>query len=288
MTPLASNGLLLASLLGTAPEAVAPSRSPRPNVLIFLADDMGPGDTRSYDPACPIPTPHLDRLAEEGLRFLDAHSPSSVCSPSRYGLLVGRYCWRTRLRTGVLQPGARPLLEANERTLASMLRGEGYRTACIGKWHLGLRRAEAGGEEAGPVVDGPLQHGFDEFFGVEGNLSDRWPKSFLDGTAVRAAPESGWNPRAVEPAYLERAQAFLHSHLSADPGRPFFLYYSPNANHKPYVPAERLAGQRVAGATGEGPRADMVLGNDRALGALLATLAEYDALDRTLDRKSVV
>jgi len=108
------------------------------NIVIVLADDLGYGDVHCYDPEhSKIPTPNLDRLAAEGMRFTAAHSPSAVCSPTRYGLLTGRYPWRSRLQRGVLQPYDLPLIASNRLTLPALLRAQGYHTACIGKWHLG-------------------------------------------------------------------------------------------------------------------------------------------------------
>src|SRR5438270_691880 len=115
----------------------AEDASARPNIVLILADDLGYGDPRCYNPASQIPTPHIDRLAKQGMRFTDAHTPSAVCTPTRYGILTGRYCWRSSLKKGVLD-GYSPLLsEPGRCTIASLLKQQGYTTACIGKWHLG-------------------------------------------------------------------------------------------------------------------------------------------------------
>ena len=111
----------------------------QPNVVVILADDFGYGDLAIQNPDSRIPTPHLDRLASDGARFTDAHSPSAVCTPTRYGLLTGRYCWRTRLKSGVLfPPKDQPLIEPGRATLAKLLKESGYDTAAVGKWHLGI------------------------------------------------------------------------------------------------------------------------------------------------------
>ena len=120
----------------------------KPNIIYILADDMGYGDMGCNNPGGKIPTPHLDRLAAEGMRFTDAHASSSVCSPSRYALLTGRYCWRTPLKSSVLWPWDPPLIEADRLTAAKLLNQQGYRTACIGKWHLGWEWATKDGKPA--------------------------------------------------------------------------------------------------------------------------------------------
>ena len=117
----------------------------KPNIIYILADDMGYGDLGCNNPDSQIPTPNLDRLASQGMRFTDAHAGSSVCTPSRYNVLTGRYCWRSRLKEGVTDGYAAPLIEADRLTIASMLKARGYRTACIGKWHVGLTLHDSAG-----------------------------------------------------------------------------------------------------------------------------------------------
>ncbi len=109
-----------------------------PNIIIVLADDMGYGDVQSFNPDSEIPTPNLNRLSEQGIMFTDAHTPSSICTPTRDGLLTGRYCWRTFLKRGVLKGYDSPLIEEDRITIAAYLKEKGYRTGIIGKWHLGL------------------------------------------------------------------------------------------------------------------------------------------------------
>src|SRR5262249_17747087 len=153
---------------------------PRPNIVVILADDLGYGDLGCYNHASKIPTPHLDRLAAEGVRFTDAHTPSSVCSPTRYALLTGRYAWRSALKTGVLAPWDWPLIERDRLTVAMLLRQQGYRTACIGKWHLGWQWPTRDGQlpRVGadrlsnvdftrPIMEGPTTRGFDLYFGID-------------------------------------------------------------------------------------------------------------------------
>ena len=154
-----------------------------PNIVLILADDMGFGDVQSLNPESKIPTPNLDRLATEGMTFLDGHSLSAVCTPTRYGLLTGRYCWRTRLKNGVLGGYSKPLIEKERPTIASMLKKKGYRTGAVGKWHLGMELpttsddantnkwdGDPGIDFAGVITDSPIHHGFDYYFGVSASL----------------------------------------------------------------------------------------------------------------------
>ena len=166
-----------------------------PNIVLILADDLGYGDVSAYNPSSKAPTPHIDRLAEQGVRFLDAHAPAAVCVPTRYGLLTGRYPLRTELPWR-----ERALIEQGRTTLASLLRDNGYRTAMVGKWHLGFD----GGHE-GPSFSnlrgGPVDRGFDSFFGLASSL-DQPPYFFIRGRAaveppsetVEASATPGWSP----------------------------------------------------------------------------------------------
>ena len=149
----------------TLPAASPPVGASRPNILYILADDLGYGDVHCLNPERgKIPTPNLDRLAGQGMRFTDAHSGSAVCTPTRYGILTGRYAWRSRLQSGVLLGFDPPLINKGRLTVPGLLKQHGYQTACIGKWHLGLTFAEAGNQTndlTQPIQDGPTTRGFD-------------------------------------------------------------------------------------------------------------------------------
>ncbi|HOW84606.1 MAG TPA: arylsulfatase [Candidatus Aminicenantes bacterium] len=190
--------------------------SRRPNIVVIMADDMGFGDAGCYNPASLIPTPHIDRLASEGARFTDAHSPSSVCTPTRYGLLTGRYAWRTWLRRGVIGGYTPPLIEPARPTIASVLGSHGYRTGFFGKWHLGLGWTRANGFVPGwkdaermfrgswqdpapstglnvdftkPVHGGPAALGFDEAFFTAACSTIDGPFTFIENDRVTVIPD---------------------------------------------------------------------------------------------------
>ncbi|MEM9160491.1 MAG: sulfatase-like hydrolase/transferase, partial [Verrucomicrobiota bacterium] len=163
--------------------ALSKAAEPLPNIIYILCDDLGYGDVGICNPDGKIPTPHMDRLGREGMVFTDAHSGSSVCTPTRYGILTGRYAWRSRLKRGVLGGYSKHLLEPGRMTVASFLRNHGYHTAYIGKWHLGWDWHLTGGTDGGeglsenktvdytkPVKNGPNDNGFDYAYGHCGSL----------------------------------------------------------------------------------------------------------------------
>jgi arylsulfatase A-like enzyme len=285
----------------------------RPNFVVILADDLGWGDAHCYNPSSRIPTPNLDRLASQGMRFTDAHSPSAVCTPTRYGLLTGRYAWRTRLKNGVLWGYSPPLIEPGRTTLASLLQAQGYETAAIGKWHLGLgwptRERMDFGDRAEPAADplaidysrpftaGPLTVGFGSFFGIPASL-DMVPYLFIENDRVVCPPTnrvagsahqrqggggfwregpiaSGFSHEGCLPELIDRAQRFLGRQSKR---RPFFLYLPLTAPHDPWVPVASFRGRSGAGAYG-----DFVAQVDAGVGEILRTLKE-----RGLDRNTLV
>jgi arylsulfatase A-like enzyme len=182
-----------------------------PNVVVIIADDLGFGDISCYNKESKINTPNIDQLAERGMIFTDAHAASSVCTPSRYGLLTGRYCWRTRLKKRVLYGYEPPLIEAERLTIASMFKQKGYTTACIGKWHLGLgfsakqnntidfnhplpwKDADRNFEEkidfSQPIKGGPIDLGFDYFFGTTSSSTSQPPYAFIENNHFLEIPK---------------------------------------------------------------------------------------------------
>ena len=303
--------LILIMVACTAP-LVAQS-APPPNIVLILADDLGYGDPGCFNDASKIPTPHIDRLAAEGLRLTDAHSPSSVCTPTRYGILTGRYAWRTKLKRGVLWPWDPPLLEHDRLTLPELLRDEGYRTACIGKWHLGWdwpidqdahitdvfkghtipAKRRAGFAKridwSRPTRGGPLAHGFDHYFGDD--VPNFPPYAFIQDDRVTAKPTvskpkgmfghagpatPGWDLSVVLPTLAQRAASWIDS-LGDEPTKPFFLYVPLTAPHTPIATSPHMRGKSKAGDYG-----DFVHEVDWTVGQILAALDRTQLAENTL------
>ncbi len=296
----ACSGLLAGLACSKPTERTNPGSGLAPNVILVVADDLGQGDLRAYRPGSAIPSPNVDRLAREGMRFTDAHSPSSVCSPARYAIMTGRYAWRAGSDGRALQYFDPPLIEAGRLTLPELLRRAGYATAAVGKWHLGLdvpaigagyarmrgRRLPADPDFSAEVEGGPLDRGFDSYFGaqlssVRAFIRDRHfvgtPRLSPDGEDFRVA---GW--RSTQRGKLQLAEALevIERLQAATPRRPFFLYFAPQYPHKPFAPAVQVAGTPVRGTSGAGRRGDLVVELDVVLGTLLDRL---DALDLARD-----
>lgn len=300
--------LLLPALLLVASgcsSPAAPQAQRLPNVVILYADDLGYGDVSCYNPDSRIRTPHIDRLAREGMRFTDAHSSSGICTPSRYALLTGRHHWRKFHE--IVDSFGPPVIEQERLTMPEMLRTHGYRTACFGKWHLGwdwdaIRRPGAklrteGGKSLGyspdafdwsrPIPGGPLAHGFDSYFGDD--VPNFPPYAWIEGDRLPVAPTEpyaadpvpsegqaegrpgpmvrGWRQDEVMPTLQRRAVAWIEEQSRT--GSPFFLYFPFTSPHAPIVPTAAFAGASDAGAYG-----DFVVQSDAVVGAVL------DALDR--------
>lgn len=277
--------VLFCVTLSAGIETAAASPRARPNIVYILADDLGYGDVQVLNPdRGRIPTPNLDRLASQGMIFTDAHSGASVCTPTRYGLMTGRYSWRTRLQQGVLNGGSEePLIAPDRLTVASFLRNQGYATAVIGKWHLGFR-TEAGADSTpapqglpvgaplgARIAGGPVERGFDYFWGCS---NARTMASLIENDrVVELLPPVDMSPRLMQRTvdYLrERAPA-------AKAGSPFFLYVALTSPHLPLVPAPEWQGSSPLGRYG-----DFVLQMDAEVGRIVATLDELGLSDDTL------
>ncbi len=276
----------------------------KPNLVYILADDMGYGDLSCLSSESKIRTTHLDRLRAGGMAFTDAHSTSAVCTPSRYSLLTGRYNWRSTLKSGVTWGYSEALIEEGRLTVGEMLRREGYRTACFGKWHLGWTwgragRAEretegggSGGEDVDfskPITNGPTTRGFDHFFGIAASL-DMPPYVYVEDDRPTAEPDhvtadkgmAFWRegPTApdfvheeVLPTLTERAVRFIGEQKDA----PFFLYLPLAAPHTPILPTPEFRGQ-----SGTNDYGDFCLQVDDTVGQVMDALEENGLTEHTI------
>ena len=187
--PFRKLGILLIASAGCLP---AHSKN-NTNIIFILADDLGYGDVSCLNPGSRIETPNIDRIAEQGIRFTDAHSSSAVSTPTRYGILTGRYSWRSPLKQGVMNGYSEPLISSSRTTMASVLKQQGYRTACIGKWQLGWKWQLSGPNPedvnfSKPIINGPVTLGFDEFFGISASL-DMPPYVYVENDRVTGLPD---------------------------------------------------------------------------------------------------
>src|ERR1051325_228883 len=262
----------------------------KPNIVIILADDLGYGDLGCYNKDSKIPTPNLDKLATQGMRFTDAHSPSAVCSPTRYGLLTGRYPFRSPLKKGVVAPWGAPIIEQDRLTLPEMLRRAGLRPALIGKWHRGWTWATKDGKAAAsgkdslsnvdftkPIANGPTTRGFDYYFGVD--LPNFPPYCFIENDRTLGIPSvkstleinrpgpmlPGWKQVEILPEQSRRCVKYIEE--AAKEAKPFFLYVPLTSPHYPVVPAKEFQGKSKAGDYG-----DFVAQTDAVVGDILRAL----------------
>ncbi|MFK7847349.1 MAG: arylsulfatase [Rhodothermales bacterium] len=268
----------------------------QPNIILILADDMGFGDPGSYNPASKVPTPNIDRIAEEGIRLTDAHSPSAVCTPTRYGVLTGRYAWRTQLKKGVLWGYSPNLIDTARVTVASMLQEKGYQTGGVGKWHLGLGEADTT-DYFVDLTPGPVDHGFDYYYGIPASL-DMQPYVYFENEQVVETPteevafsahrrqEGGgfWRAGPVAPSFkhinvlpdiTQKAVDFIESE-AADPD-PFFLYIPLSAPHTPWLPTAPFKD-----ASGAGYYGDFATQVDWSVGEVLKALDRLSITENTL------
>jgi arylsulfatase A len=286
---------LLCLLLGAASLHVPAATAPKPNIVYILADDLGYGDVQALNPERgKIKTPHLDRLAAQGMTFTDAHSGSSVCTPTRYGLLTGRYAWRTRLQRGVLDGTDDPPLIAEGRlTVPAFLRLHGYATAAIGKWHLGFlserpaaaaaatppaaarknksKMGEAGLPVGARIIGGPITRGFDYFWGCSNART-------MSGLIENDRVVENLPPIEMLPRLERQAVAYVADHAAAaKAGKPFFLYVPLTSPHTPILPTPEWQGSSGLGAYG-----DFMMQTDAVVGKILAALDTHGLAENTL------
>lgn len=305
----------LAAVTGALAACMLTAEAATPNILLLYADDMGYGDLAIQNADSKIPTPFLDQLAREGMRFTDGHSSSGICTPSRYAMLTGRHHWRKF--HGIVGPLGESVFDDEEYTLGEMLQSAGYDTACIGKWHLGWdwsairypdakpvedpqrRNRQVWGHEAfdwsKPVPDGPLAHGFDHYFGdavinfppyawINDDRLVEPPDTLLNITAktkegnweARPGPaRSDWDFYEVLPTLTQKAVSWLENRK--DQAKPFFLYFPLPSPHAPIVPTDEFDGTSQAGAYG-----DFVVQSDWSCGQLIKAVESAGLTKDTL------
>lgn len=276
----------------------------KPNIILMFIDDLGIGDVSCYNENSQIHTRCIDRLAAEGIRFTDAHATSALCTPSRYGLLTGRYNWRSCLKKLVYVQSEDNMIEEGRLTLASMLKEQGYQTACIGKWHLGMQWVHTGDgpydvDYSKPYKMGPNDFGFDYFFGLMASLSQppyvylendhamdvpdtvsgvqpdmlfncKYNQTWLPGPAV-----SGFDVRNVVPDCQKKVLEQIDKFTETE--KPFFLYYPTPAVHVPLLPSPEFEGK-----SGIGPYGDFVLQTDAMVGEIMDKLEEKGIAENTM------
>jgi len=261
----------------------------KPNIIVILADDLGYGSLHCYGGER-LQTPAIDRLAREGRRFTNAYAPGSVCSPTRYAVMTGRYLWRTRYSDGVGLGAADPCVIENSRlTLGSLAQGQGYRTAAIGKWHLGLGAAAKTDWNA-PLSPGPLQVGFDYFFGMAANVNNR-PDAYIENDQIldrtpgqlvaiegrgKDQKTVGVSPVRQPDQVMTRLTEKAVQWIGDNRDHPFFLYYAPNAVHEPVTPSAKFTGSPF------GKYGDFIQELDGSVGQILAALEKHQMLSNTL------
>lgn len=286
---------ILQSLLAGSVLAI-PSTEKRPNIIFILADDMGYGDVAALNSEGKIKTPQLDRMISQGATFTDAHSSSSVSTPTRYGVLTGRYNWRSTLKSDVLFGYDKSFIPLTRTTMASKLKEQNYTTACIGKWHLGW---EWHGIDKGidsidytkPVKNGPRALGFDYFYGIVGSL-DMAPYVYVENDLPTAVPDhiTGdvgmrfWRNGPTAPDFVHeevlthlnnKAISFVQQH--ANDNDPFFLYLPYPAPHTPILPSKEFDGK-----SGLNSYADFVMMVDDEVGRLLRAVEEANLSENTI------
>ena len=268
-----------------------------PNIVYILADDLGIGDVSAYNSESKIHTPHIDQLAKQGVRFTDAHTSSSVCSPTRYGILTGRYSWRTTLKNGVLHGFDTPLIDPKRETIASFLKKQNYETGIVGKWHLGWTWAniEAGDDKVDfskPIQNSPNSNGFNYSFCIPASL-DMPPYAYVENGRCTAIPvdtctgrkglellRSGltapdFKHEEVLTKITEKAVGFINR--SANKDKPFFLYFPLTAPHTPILPTDDFKGKSQVSVYG-----DFVLMVDDVVKQVVSALKKQGVYENTI------
>jgi arylsulfatase A-like enzyme len=273
----------------------------KPNIIIILADDLGYGDLSCYNPQSLIRTPNIDRLANAGIHFTDAHSPSSVCTPTRYALLTGRYAWRGTLKKGVIEGPHIPLLEEERTTIAGMLKKQGYVTGVFGKWHVGMTFQNETGQAARTedgknqldidftkgILNGPQHHGFDYSVVTPGCPTDYYFNFWVENNIIRGPvyyseekewmESADWQHETVDTLITSKTLSFIKDHMNNNPEQPFFAFMALSVPHIPWLPPEFTKGKSAAG-----PRGDQVVLADWCVAQVEQLLNDLNISDNTL------
>jgi len=302
------------SLLGAWPSAALPDHQAKPNIVLILADDLGYGDVSCYNSEAKVSTPNIDQLASSGMRFTDAHSPSTVCTPTRYSLLTGRMAFRNGMKGVFTGAGGPCLIKADRLTLPGLLRSQGYTTAMFGKWHVGMTFYDKDGKAidkngldavkridySQPISGGPIDRGFDHFFGTACCPTTDWLYAYIDGDKIPVPPTRivdreplpkhpysrdnrpgmiapGFDLEEVDMVFLQKSLEFLESHKKQSPDKPFFLFHSAQAVHLP-----SFAGRAFKGKTGAGPHGDFIFELDYIVGRLVKKIDQLGYGKNTL------
>ena len=299
------------ALLSSLAALLTTQATDKPNIILILADDFGVGDIQAHYPENKIPTPYLDKFSAESKRFTNAHSNTACCTPSRYGLLTGRYAWRTRLQEWVIACYEPPLIAADRITLPGFLQDKGYQTALVGKWHLGWnwtgpQPSQMVEQRNGlkdkewdftqPIADGPITRGFDYYFGT--HVPNFAPFTFIENDRVVEQPTEryihdpnegvvmprnfagspiapGWKFGRILPEITERAVEYVQDQASEK--EPFFLFFSMTSPHEPVVPSENFKGK-----SGINPIADFVMETDWAAGQVIEAVDLAGISEKTI------
>ncbi|WP_208021535.1 sulfatase family protein [Flavicella sediminum] len=276
--------LILAMLLTVVLDVNAQKKSEQPNIVFIICDDLGYGDVQSLAPeTSKIKTPHIDRLTREGMVFTDAHSGSSVCTPTRYGIMTGRYSWRTKLQSGVVQGFAPNLVAEDRPTIGNFLKSQGYHTAIIGKWHLNFQYLDAVSKEpiskigkkqlppVGAIIpDGPIHRGFDYYHGFH---HARDMKAVIENDKVILYDDE----INMLPRLTSKSVNYIHQQAKNKDGKPFFLYVPLGSPHTPILPSKEWQGK-----SGMGAYADFVMQTDATVGSITKALDESGLSKNTL------
>lgn len=279
--------------------SLSAAEATRTNIILILADDMGVDSVAALNDKLGIKTPYLDKLTKQGISFSDAHSGSAVCTPTRYGVLTGRYSWRSRLKKGIVRQWERPLIEEGRPTLPGILQKKGYHTACIGKWHLGWNWPKKGGgfttklneiDFSKKIEGGPTAKGFNYYFGDD--VPNWQPFVWIENGQTQGIPDTqlefakhyysgkgigikGWSLEAVLPEITKRSVDYIDQQAKTD--KPFFLFFPMTSPHTPISPSEQFKGK-----SGISDYADFMMETDWCVGQLMDAVERNSIAENTL------